>query len=116
MPTEAPSSAEVGAPAEALLRDLNPGYLVTPMRIGAALVIAFQLACMLVGPYQARPAPPVTVPLHVLNLLVGAAILCATYTRTLSTHWRSLGWWSCCALMVSTAFIGVADKRPALMF
>ena len=116
MPSEAQNGPDAGDPAELPLLDLNSRYLVTQMRVGASLVIAFQLACLLAAPYQARPAAPGTAPLHLLNMLLGVAILGATYTDVVKAHWRSVVWFSCCALMVSTTLIGLADKRPALMF
>jgi two-component system sensor histidine kinase/response regulator len=114
--SEVPHGPGAKVPAELPLLDPNSGYLVTQMRVGASLVIAFQLACLLAGPYQARPAAPGTALLHLLNMLLGVAILGATSTNIVKTHWRSVVWFSCCALMVSTTLIGLADKRPALMF
>jgi hypothetical protein len=80
MLTEAPSLPDNDAPTELVLHNLSPGSSMAPMRIGALLVVAFQLACLFADPLHVPAAARVTVPLHALNLLLGVAILGATYT------------------------------------
>jgi PAS domain S-box-containing protein len=116
MLSEAPSLPATDVPTELVLRNLNPGSSMAPMWIGALLVVAFQLACLFADPLHVPAAARVTVPLHALNLLLGVAILGATYTELFSAHWRVVCWCTCCTLIVSTTLIGLADKRPLLLF
>jgi PAS domain S-box-containing protein len=86
------------------------------IRVGALLVIAFQVAYLAADIYLAPGAVRATLPLHAVNISIAAVLLACTWTNWLGDNWKPAVWLGCICIILSTQMIARADRNGEALF
>jgi len=106
-------SLELGIAAMANLEETKNAWEV---RVGALLIVAYQLAYLETDLALPHPASPYLVPVHLFSLLIGIAGFALSCSQFGMRHWQTLAFAVCGILVVTTTWISLITLQTEPLF
>src|SRR5271154_1207486 len=112
-----PLNAEASTAGEqARARQIADEKVMGLWRLGALLLIFFQLIYAAERRYTSAPPFDATLRLHLANIALGVMFFLSSFSGAMPRYWRQITFLVCTAIMVSTAAINSESTRVEPLF